>query len=81
MNIHWDKGAMRYCYRHSSDPTDRRLLVAPPFPGGSLASCLGPLVDANEHVILAKGMNGAETFDYVEGKYSHSVNGALRPYG
>lgn len=52
-----------------------------PFPGGSLASYLGPLVDSKPHVILAEGMNGAEAFDYVDGKVRNSVNQALRIYG
>ena len=52
-----------------------------PFPGGSLASYLGPIVDNKEHVILAKGMNGAEAFDYVDGKYKQVVLHALKFYG
>jgi hypothetical protein len=52
-----------------------------PFPGGSLISYLGPLVEPKAHVVLAKGMNGAEAYDYVEGKYSDDVSGALRFYG
>ncbi len=52
-----------------------------PFPGGSLISHLAPIVDKKEHTILAQGMNGAEAFDYVEGKYKDRIIGALRRYG
>lgn len=52
-----------------------------PFPGGSLTSYLGPIVDSKEHVILAKGMNGAAAFDYVDGKYRKDVIHALHFYG
>jgi hypothetical protein len=52
-----------------------------PFPGGSLISLLGPVVAPKSHVILVKGMNGAEVFDYVEGKYRRTVDQALRLYG
>jgi hypothetical protein len=52
-----------------------------PFPGGSLINSLGPLVGKQQHTILAKGMNGAEAFDYVDGKYAKIVQEALRVYG
>lgn len=52
-----------------------------PFPGGSLISYLGPLVDKKEHTVLVCGMNGAEAFDYVDGKYKNLITGALRRYG
>ncbi len=52
-----------------------------PFPGGSLINYIGPVVEKKSHVILAKGMNGAEAFDYVDGKYAKSVREALRLYG
>ena len=52
-----------------------------PFPGGSLINYLGPLVGRQQHTILAKGMNGAEAFDYVDGKYAGLVRHALRMYG
>jgi hypothetical protein len=52
-----------------------------PFVGGSLINYLGPLVANKSHVILAKGMNGAEAFDYVDGKYAKIVLDALRFYG
>lgn len=52
-----------------------------PFVGGSLTNNLGPIVDAKGHILLAKGMNGAEAFDYVDGKYAKIVLEALRLYG
>jgi lysophospholipase L1-like esterase len=51
-----------------------------PFHGGSLASYLGPIVSKRGHVILAKGMNGAEAADYV-GKYAKMIGYALKAYG
>jgi len=52
-----------------------------PFLGGSLVNNLGPIVQSKGHVILAKGMNGAEAEDYVDGKYAGIVKEALRLYG
>jgi hypothetical protein len=52
-----------------------------PFRGGSLINNLGPIVQSRGHVILAKGMNGAEAEDYVDGKYARIVKEALRLYG
>lgn len=52
-----------------------------PFIGGSLTNNLGPIVASKGHIILAKGMNGAEAFDYVDGKYARIVREALRLYG
>ena len=51
------------------------------FPGGSLTTYLGPIVESKDHVILAKGMNGAEAFDYVDGKYKKDIIQALKLYG
>ncbi|BDT67862.1 hypothetical protein os1_20400 [Comamonadaceae bacterium OS-1] len=51
------------------------------FPGGSLINYIGPMVETKSHVILVKGMNGAEAFDYVDGKYAKSINQALKLYG
>ena len=81
MAAYWDEAAMQ------------RVLVMPsilaigdswfwyPFPGGSLIRYLGPIVERKEHTILAYGMNGAEAFDYIDGKYKDRVTGALRRYG
>jgi hypothetical protein len=52
-----------------------------PFPGGSLLSHLGPLVETKGHTILAIGNNGAEAVDYTSGKYRKLVNNALNIYG
>ncbi|MBA3774297.1 MAG: SGNH/GDSL hydrolase family protein [Ramlibacter sp.] len=51
------------------------------FYGGSLINQLGPIVAGKAHVILAKGMNGAEARHYVDGKYEGLVTEALRRYG
>lgn len=82
MSIYWDESAMKADNIYS--PTI--LAIGDswfwyPFPGGSLASYLGPIVDSKEHVILAKGMNGAEAFDYVEGKYKNTVKSSLKFFG
>lgn len=82
MSVFWDESAMK-----SSGFIAPSILAIGdswfwyPFPGGSLINYLGQLVDAKGHVILAKGNNGAEAFDYVEGKYKRSVREALRLYG
>ncbi|MES2951347.1 MAG: SGNH/GDSL hydrolase family protein [Pseudomonadota bacterium] len=55
-----------------------------PFVGGSLTNNLGDIVAKQNHILLAKGMNGAEVFDYVDyvdGKYAKIVREALRLYG
>jgi hypothetical protein len=52
-----------------------------PFPGGSLVNQLGRIVASRRHVIFATGMNGAEAYDYVDGKYARMVREALRLYG
>lgn len=81
MSIHWDEESMRNAGIFPTILAIGDSWFWYPFPGGSLVSYLGPLVDSREHVILAKGMNGAEAFDYVDGKYRRSVNEALRLYG
>lgn len=52
-----------------------------PMPGGSLVNHLGPMVAGKDLAILAKGMNGAEARDYVDGKYASQVRSALKLYG
>lgn len=52
-----------------------------PFPGGSLLNQLGPLVAPGQHYLLAIGNNGAEAYDYVEGKYRKQVRTALQFHG
>jgi hypothetical protein len=81
MNVYWSEAAL-----DSAGATPSILAIGDswfwyPFPGGSLISLLGPVVASKEHVILVKGMNGAEAFDYVEGKYRRIVDQALRIYG
>lgn len=81
MSIYWDEAAVQTAGAFPTILAIGDSWFWYPFRGGSLASYLGPLVDVKGHVILAKGMNGAEAFDYVEGKYERSVNNALRLYG
>ncbi len=81
MNVYWSEAAL-----DSAGATPSILAIGDswfwyPFAGGSLISRLGPVVASKGHVILVKGMNGAEAFDYVEGKYRRSVDQALRIYG
>ena len=80
-SIYWDETAMK---RDGANPSI--LAIGDswfwyPLPGGSLASFLGPMVARRNHIILAKGMTGAEAYDYVDGKYGKSVREALRLYG
>lgn len=82
MNYFWDEAAMLA----SATPNPTILAIGDswfwyPFPGGSLINRLGPVVQSKGHVIFAKGMNGAEAYDYVDGKYAESVRVALRRYG
>lgn len=81
MNFYWDEAAMR-----SAHATPSILAIGDSwfwylFPGGNLINNLGPVVEGKGHTIFAVGMNGAEAFDYVEGKYKDRVIGALRLYG
>lgn len=83
LNYFWDEHQMR----RSATPSPTILAIGDswfwyPFFGGSLINHLGEIVRRKGHVILAKGMNGAEAADYVEGgKYGRSVAQALRLYG
>lgn len=52
-----------------------------PFPGGSLAHRLGDLLQPSGHQLLVAGNNGAETYDYVHGKYRAQVDDLLRRWG
>jgi lysophospholipase L1-like esterase len=83
VNYFWDENQMR----RSAFPNPTILAIGDswfwyPFFGGSLVNNLGEIVRSKGHVILAKGMNGAEAVDFVEGgKYGRSVAAALRLYG
>lgn len=50
-------------------------------PGGSLINYLGPMVGNKSHTILAKGGNGAEADQFVNGKYAKIFTESLRGYG
>ncbi|RYG06636.1 MAG: SGNH/GDSL hydrolase family protein [Burkholderiales bacterium] len=80
-NFYWDEHAMQ---RDGESPTI--LAIGDswfwyPLLGGSLVNTLGRVVQSVPHTIFAKGMNGAEAFDYVDGKYAESVEVALHRYG
>lgn len=51
------------------------------FKGGNLVNNIGDLVESKGHIVFAKGMNGAEAYDFVDGKYAHMVRNALQLYG
>jgi len=81
-NYFWDEREMR----ESANPSPTILAIGDswfwyPFPGGSLVNQLGDLTASRGQVIFANGMNGAEAFDYVDGKYASAVRNALRLYG
>jgi lysophospholipase L1-like esterase len=81
MSIYWDEFALK-----NSSATPSILAVGDswfwyPFPGGSLINNIATHTAGKGHVILAKGMNGAEAFDYVHGVYERSVTTALKLYG
>jgi lysophospholipase L1-like esterase len=83
VNYFWDENLMR----RSAFPNPTILAIGDswfwyPFFGGNLVNNLGEILRHKGHVILAKGMNGAEAADYVEGgKYGRTVAEALRRYG
>jgi hypothetical protein len=82
MNYFWDEAAMLA----SDHPNPTILAIGDswfwyPFAGGSLVNNLGRIVQSRGHVIFAKGMNGAEAFDFVDGKYAPAVRVALQRYG
>lgn len=52
-----------------------------PLYGGNLITELGEMVRTTGSAILIKGNNGAEAFDYVDGKYATQVREALRLFG
>ncbi|WP_205589381.1 SGNH/GDSL hydrolase family protein [Comamonas sp. lk] len=52
-----------------------------PMPGGSLLNYIGDLVKPKGYKILAVGNNGAEAYDYVDGKYKNVVKGMFKLYG
>jgi hypothetical protein len=81
MSHYWDEAQMK-----NANATPSILAIGDswfwyPFVGGSLVNNIGDIVDSAGHVVLAKGMNGAEAYDYVDGKYARSVREALRLYG
>lgn len=87
-NLFWDEREMR---QHDAGPTpttgspDPTILALGdswfwyPFPDANLLFPLAKLLPRQR--ILAKGMNGAEIRDFVEGKYRGQVNETLRLYG
>jgi hypothetical protein len=79
-SIYWDEQRMKIDGASASILAIGDSWFWYPFPGGSLASYLGPEVAKKGHVILAKGMNGAEAADYT-GKYAKSIGYALKAYG
>jgi hypothetical protein len=81
-NFYWDKRAME------EDGVFQPTILALgdswfwyPMPGGSLLNYLGAMLKPFGHTIYARGMNGAEAFDLVDGKYAKAVQTALRFYG
>lgn len=81
MSIYWNEEVMKNDHKMPTILAVGDSWFWYPFPGGSLTSYLGSIVDKKEHVILAHGMNGAEAFDYVDGKYEKAVTQALKFYG
>jgi lysophospholipase L1-like esterase len=80
-NVYWDSGLMQM-----NDVTPSILAIGDSWfwytlPGGSLINQLGELVAPKSLRILALGNNGAEAFDYVNGKYSQSIQTALKLHG
>lgn len=80
-NVYWSKQAL------DLDNTTADVLAIGdswfwyPMPGGSLINFIGDLVRPKGHKILVAGNNGAEVYDYVQGKYRRQVKELLRLYG
>ena len=81
MSYYWDESRMKNAGVSPSILAIGDSWFWYPFVGGSLVNNIGDIVDNKGHVVLAKGMNGAEAYDYVDGKYARSVLEALRLYG
>ncbi|MFV0663905.1 SGNH/GDSL hydrolase family protein [Denitromonas sp.] len=80
-NVYWDWRAMQRDGLYPSILAIGDSWFWYPFPGGSLITRLGRLVARKQHTVLVLGNNGAEAFDYVEGKYRKAVREALRLHG
>lgn len=80
-NVFWDEHTMRQQLRVPSVLAIGDSWFWYPFPGGSLLTHLGPLLDDKGHTVFALGNNGAEAVDYLNGKYKNAVKNALRLYG
>jgi hypothetical protein len=81
-NFYWDKRAME------EDGVYQPTILALgdswfwyPMLGGSLLNYLGAILKPFGHTIYARGMNGAEAFDLVDGAYAKQVQVALKLYG
>lgn len=81
MSHYWDESQMRNAGVSPSILAIGDSWFWYPFVGGSLVNNIGNIVNGKGHVVLAKGMNGAEAYDYVDGKYARSIREALRLYG
>lgn len=80
-NVYWDEGSMKNDGVYPSILAIGDSWFWYPFPGGSLLNQLGRLVAQREHIVLALGSNGAEAFDYANGKYNRTIRTALRMHG
>jgi hypothetical protein len=81
VNYFWDSNAMNLAGMNPNILAIGDSWFWYPFPGGSLINNLGRIVQPKSGVIFAKGNNGAEALDYVDGKYADVVREALRLYG
>jgi hypothetical protein len=81
MSMYWDELAMRDAGAMPSILAVGDSWFWYPFPGGSLINNVASHTARRGHVVLAKGMNGAEAFDYAHGVYERSVTTALELYG
>lgn len=80
-SFYWDEGRMRLDGAMPSILAIGDSWFWYPLPGGSLLETLGTLAAPRGHVIFALGNNGAEVYDYVDGKYRKLVRNALQRYG
>jgi hypothetical protein len=80
-NVYWDGGLMQLNGVFPSILAIGDSWFWYALPGGSLINQIGDQVAGKSHFIFALGNNGAEAFDYVNGKYSRSIRTALELHG
>lgn len=80
-NVYWSKNALEQDQRTPTVLAIGDSWFWYPFPGGSLLNKIGDVIDSTGRTIIAAGNNGAEAFDFVDGKYRRTAANLFRLYG